>query len=200
MDWKRGAYPEFEVEDIVAAMFLLRKPTGRKSLADALGLGEGSVRTMLRKMNALKIITSTQRGHVLSVKGKRILESMSDLFSEAVPVGTVEGFPAVSLRISKPPVFKSVELRDEAIRYSARGAIILEARNGTLVFPEDGRPLSQTLPELYENLKELKFKDGDLVIVTWADKPSDALKSAYHMAVFLKRDEFPPEIGELLED
>ncbi|NPA47807.1 MAG: DUF4443 domain-containing protein [Thermococci archaeon] len=198
MDWKRGAYPEFEMEDVVAAIFMLKEPMGRKSLADALGIGEGSARTMLKKMNSAGIINSTQRGHILTKKGLELLNRLGDLFSEAIPVGFVEGYPAYSLRVPDPPEFKSIELRDEAIRYFAKGAMILLVKNGTPVFPEDQRPVRDTLPELYERLKALDFKDGDLILVTWSDEPSDAIKSAYHVAISLKRNSLPVEIEELL--
>jgi len=199
MDWKRGAYPEFEIEDVIAAMFMLKEPIGRKSLADALGIGEGSVRTMLKKMNSKGLINSTQRGHVLSSNGWRLLKEIESLFSEAVPVGFIEGHHAYSLKIHDPPEFKSIELRDEAIRYFARGAMILSVKGGRPIFPEDGRPVKDTLPELHERLRKLDFSDGDLLIVTWAEERFNAIKSAYHVAVSLKRSELPDELEALLE-
>ncbi|GAB6134637.1 DUF4443 domain-containing protein [Thermococcus prieurii] len=196
MSWKRGAYPEFTIEDAVAVLFLMKNPVGRKTISELLGIGEGSVRTLLRKLSWKKLIESSQRGHTLSEKGRELVERLSRAFSEVHTVGRVEGFPAYALIVKDPPEFKSIELRDEAIRFFAKGAMILVVKNGEIVFPEDGRPLRETMPELAEKLSVLGPDDGDMVVVTWAENPADAMKSAYHVAVFLK--DVPDEIKSLV--
>ncbi|NJE49968.1 DUF4443 domain-containing protein [Thermococcus sp. 9N3] len=196
MSWKRGAYPEFTIEDAVAVLFLMKNPVGRKTISELLDLGEGSVRTLLRKLSRMELIESSQRGHVLSGKGRELVERLSRAFSEVHAVGRVEGFPAYALIVRNPPEFKSIELRDEAIRFFAKGAMILVVKNGEVVFPEDGRPLRETMPELAEKLSVLGPDDGDMVVVTWAENPADAMKSAYHVAVFLK--DVPDEIKSLV--
>ncbi|WP_297467371.1 DUF4443 domain-containing protein [Thermococcus sp.] len=196
MSWKRGAYPEFTVEDAVAVLFLMKNPIGRKTISELLDLGEGSVRTLLRKLSKQGLIESSQRGHVLSEKGRELIGELSKAFSEVYSLGKVDGFPAYALVVKNPPEFKSIELRDEAIRFFARGAMILLVRNGEIVFPEDGRPLKETMPELAEKLSTLRTEEGDMVVVTWAENPADAMKSAYHVAVFLK--DVPEEIKSLV--
>ena len=196
MSWKRGAYPEFTIEDAVAVLFLMKNPVGRKTISELIDLGEGSVRTLLRKLSRMELIESSQRGHVLSDRGRELVERLSQAFSEVHAVGKVEGFPAYALIVKDPPEFKSIELRDEAIRFFAKGAMILVVKNGEVVFPEDGRPLRETMPELAEKLSVLGPDDGDMVIVTWAENPADAMKSAYHVAVFLK--DVPEEIKSLV--
>ncbi|WP_297513091.1 DUF4443 domain-containing protein [Thermococcus sp.] len=196
MSWKRGAYPEFTIEDAVAVLFLMKNPVGRKTISELIDLGEGSVRTLLRKLSRMELIESSQRGHVLSDRGRELVERLSQAFSEVHAVGKVEGFPAYALIVKDPPEFKSIELRDEAIRFFAKGAMILVVKNGEVVFPEDGRPLRETMPELAEKLSVLGPEEGDMVIVTWAENPADAMKSAYHVAVFLK--DVPEEIKSLV--
>ncbi|NJE05036.1 DUF4443 domain-containing protein [Thermococcus sp. M36] len=199
MSWKRGAYPEFTLEDAVAVLFMLRNPTGRKTISEVLDLGEGSVRTLLKKLSWLDVISSTQRGHSLNEKGKGLLEEMSRHFSEAREVGKLDGHPAYALVVKEPPGFKSIELRDEAIRFHARGAMILIVKNGEVVFPEDGRPLKETMPELQEKLNEkLHPGEGDMVVVTWAESEADAMKSAYHVALTMKGEYIPEEIKSLV--
>ncbi|AMQ18391.1 DUF4443 domain-containing protein [Thermococcus peptonophilus] len=199
MSWKRGAYPEFTLEDVIATLFLLKEPIGRKAIAETLDLGEGSVRTLLKKLNWIDVIDSAQRGHFLSKTGKKLLERLKGIFSEAHFVGKVDGMPAYAIVVKNPPQFKSIELRDEAIRFFAKGAMILIVKNGEPVFPEDERPLRDTMEELAMNIEEvLNFSDGDLIVVTWAENPSDAMKSAYHVAVALKSDEIPEELKSLV--
>ncbi|AEK73775.1 hypothetical protein GQS_09405 [Thermococcus sp. 4557] len=199
MSWKRGAYPEFTLEDAVAVLFMLRNPTGRKAISEVLELGEGSVRTLLKKLGNLEVIESTQRGHSLNGRGMGLLEGISRHFSEVRRIGEIDGHPAFALTVREPGEFKSIELRDEAIRFFAKGAMILVVRNGEPVFPEDGRPLSETMPELAERIKEVfRLEDGELVVVTWAEKEADAMKSAYHAALSLKGDVIPEEIKSLV--
>ncbi|CAD5244835.1 DUF4443 domain-containing protein [Thermococcus camini] len=199
MSWKRGAYPEFTLEDAVAVLFMLQNPTGRKAVSEALDLGEGSVRTLLRKLLWQGLIRSTQRGHSLNGRGMELLEGISRHFSEVRRVGEIEGHPAFALTVREPGKFKSIELRDEAIRFFAKGAMILVVRNGEPIFPEDGRPLSETMPELAEKVKgAFRLEDGDLVVVTWAEKEADAMKSAYHVALSLKEEVLPEEIKSLV--
>ena len=196
MSWKRGAYPEFTIEDAVAVLYLMKNPVGRKTISELLGLGEGSVRTLLRKLSKMNLIESSQRGHVLSDKGRELVERLSRAFSEVHAVGKVEGYSAYAIVVRNPPEFKSIELRDEAVRFFAKGAMILVVKNGEVVFPEDGRPLRETMPELAERLSVLRSEEGDMVVVTWAENPADAMKSAYHVAVFLK--DVPDEIKSLV--
>ncbi|WP_087037581.1 DUF4443 domain-containing protein [Thermococcus litoralis] len=199
MDWKRGAYPEFKIEDAIAVLFLLKTPKGRKQISEELNLGEGTVRTLLKKLSSIGLVESQQKGHSLSEKGVKIIQEISKLFSEPLEVTPLEGFVTYALVVRNPPEFKSIELRDEAIRFFAKGAMILTVQNGEIVFPEDGRPLKETLPELSEDLKKLPVENGDLVIVTWAENKADALKSLIHVALSLKGELLPEEIKKLVE-
>jgi len=199
MDWKRGAYPEFKIEDAIAVLFLLKTPKGRKQISEELNLGEGTVRTLLKKLSSIGLVESQQKGHSLSEKGVKIIQEISKLLSEPLEVTPLEGFVTYALVVRNPPEFKSIELRDEAIRFFAKGAMILTVQNGEIVFPEDGRPLRETLPELSEDLKKLPVENGDLVIVTWAENKADALKSLIHVALSLKGELLPEEIKKLVE-
>ncbi|WP_042702474.1 DUF4443 domain-containing protein [Thermococcus sp. PK] len=199
MDWKRGAYPEFKIEDAIAVLFLLKTPKGRKQISEELNLGEGTVRTLLKKLSSIGLVESQQKGHSLSEKGIKVLQEISKLFSEPLEVTPLEGFVTYALVVRNPPEFRSIELRDEAIRFFAKGAMILTVQNGEIVFPEDGRPLKETLPELSDDLKKLPVENGDLVIVTWAENKADALKSLIHVALSLKGELLPEEIKKLVE-
>ncbi|RLF90812.1 hypothetical protein DRN43_00960 [Thermococci archaeon] len=198
MSWKRGAYPEFTLEDVVATLFILKEPKGRKQISEELGLGEGSVRTLLKKLSSLGLIESKQRGHYLSEKGKIEFEKIKKLFSEPKIVSKIENMSTYALAVHNPPEFKSIELRDEAIRFFARGAMILVVKNGEIVFPEDGRALKETLPDLARDLK-VDAREGDLIAVTWSSERHQALKSVLHVALFLKRDELPKELISITE-
>ncbi|MFA4646689.1 DUF4443 domain-containing protein [Pyrococcus kukulkanii] len=193
MERKRGAYPEYTLEDAIATIFLLRNPLGRKQIAEKLELGEGTVRTLLRKLSNLGIIGSKQRGHFLTEKGEKLKAKINESFLDPVGV-SVDGWPAIAIVVRNPPEFKSIELRDEAIKFDAKGAMILTVKNGEVVFPEDLRPLKETYPEIVRKLKD--YREGDAIVIAWAETPPKALKAAIHVAVIMKEKELP---GELLE-
>ncbi|KUK17248.1 DUF4443 domain-containing protein [Thermococcus sibiricus] len=197
MDWKRGAYPEFEIEDVLVTLFLLKTPKGRKQISEELSLGEGTIRTLLKKLAGLNLIKSQQKGHSLSEKGVKVLETILDLFSAPVELCSIENFPTYAIVVKDPPKFKSIELRDEAIRFFARGAMILCYLSGEVIFPEDNRPLKETLPEIAKDLERIPLEDGNLIIITWAENRIDAIKSAIHVALVLKGDQIPVEIRKL---
>ncbi|NJE25813.1 DUF4443 domain-containing protein [Thermococcus sp. MV5] len=199
MDWKRGAYPEFKMEDILITLFLVKTPKGRKQISEELSLGEGTVRTLLKKLTASGLIKSQQKGHFLSEKGINVVNDISNLFSEPVEIESIEGFPACALIVRNPPEFKSIELRDEAIRFFAKGAMILLCSEGEAIFPEDERPLKDALPEIDREVKKLPLKDGDLIVITWAESRTNAIRSAIHVAVVLKGDLLPSDIRKLAE-
>ncbi|MFA4640480.1 DUF4443 domain-containing protein [Pyrococcus kukulkanii] len=193
MDRKRGAYPEYTLEDAIATIFLLRTPLGRKQIAEKLELGEGTVRTLLRKLSNLGIIGSRQRGHFLTKKGEELKVKINESFLDPIGV-SVDGWPAFAIIVRKPPEFKSIELRDEAIKFDAKGAMILTVKNSEIVFPEDLRPLKETYPEIVKKLRN--YEEGDAIVIAWAETPAKALKAAIHVAVIMKENNLP---GELLE-
>ncbi|CAB50225.1 DUF4443 domain-containing protein [Pyrococcus abyssi] len=195
MERKRGAYPEYSIEDAIAVIILLKEPLGRKQIAEKLELGEGTVRTLLKKLAKLGMIDSKQRGHFLTEKGKRVRENLLELFSEPIGV-SVDGYPAIGIVVRKPPSFKSIELRDEAIRFDAKGAMILIVKNGEIVFPEDLRPLRDMYPDIARKIVD--YDEGDAVVITWADTPPKAFKSAIHVAYVMKKDEIPGEVMEVV--
>ncbi|AAL81237.1 hypothetical protein PF1113 [Pyrococcus furiosus DSM 3638] len=170
---RRGAYPEYTLEDALAVLFLAKEPIGRKQISEILELGEGSVRTLLGRLTKKDLIRSKQRGHFLTTWGHEVKKKIEELFSEPIEV-TVDGFPGVAIIVKNPGGFKSLELRDEAIKFDAKGAMILTVKNGEIVFPEDSRPLKEMYPEIVKRLYD--YEEGDLIVITWADKIGRRLK------------------------
>ncbi|WP_048055963.1 DUF4443 domain-containing protein [Pyrococcus sp. ST04] len=197
MERRRGAYPEYTLEDAFAVIFMLKDPVGRKQMAEKLELGEGTIRTLLRKLTQLGLIKSRQRGHFLTEEGMELKGKLEELFSEPIEI-KVENFPAFAVVVKNPGEFKSIELRDEAIRFDAKGAMILIVKDGDIVFPEDLRPLKETYPEIVEKLSGY-YKEGDAIVIAWADSPGKALRAAIHVALVMKEDSIPQELMEVIK-
>ena len=99
--------------------------------------------------------------------------------------------------MKNPGEFKPIELRDEAIRFDAKGAMILIVKDEDIVFPEDLRPLRETYPEIVEKLSGY-YKEGDAIVIAWADSPGKALRAAIHVALVMKGDSIPQELMEVI--
>jgi DNA-binding transcriptional regulator LsrR (DeoR family) len=146
---------------------------GRKQIAERLGIGEGSVRTILNYLKKNGLVKSSRGGHALTQKGKRFLGKppefvqvdMGHLAVGKVNVATIVRGAASKVRLG-------IEQRDEAIKAGADGATVLLFKGGKLRFPEGffevKKEISQALMEA------LKPREGDVIVIGTA---SDAIRA-----------------------
>ncbi|MCD6529440.1 hypothetical protein J7L06_04040 [Candidatus Bathyarchaeota archaeon] len=159
---------------------------GRQRLSRILKIGEGTVRTMLKRLSHEGLIEISRGGVALTEEGKKILAEFRKNVSEAIKVprsritiGEVN--VAVLVHGAASAVKKGVEQRDTAIKAGALGAT-------TLIF--DGTRLNIPGVEEIEFeeesvhrylISELKPKRGDVIIIGSADdeyKASLGVKAA----------------------
>ena len=180
-----GPTPKFSFYHIWKAYQVIETqgPVGRKALADALQIGEGSTRTILDKMIREGSVENTRRGAVLTERGKKRLETSGVL---TAPVN-LEGLTlgkfncAVLAKGMVDKVRLGCEQRDEAVRAGAVGATTLVYRDGRLVFPGDDKYPSQ---ELLEPLRKVfDVEEGDVVIIGSAYSYEAAEKGAVSAAL-----------------
>jgi hypothetical protein len=159
---------------------------GRKQLSEKLGLGEGTTRTLIKRFLGENLIETSRRGMSLTLKGKNILSSVSQLI-----IGLT--FPKTSLTVadynfavvvkdSFHKVRYGVEQRDAAIMAGAKGASTLVMKDNVLVMPGvDSDVDSDSL----EALKPLGLENGDVVIIGSAESLLLAEIGAYSAALEL---------------
>lgn len=136
---------------------------GRKQLAEKLGVGEGSMRTILNTLKKQSLITSSRGGHALTTKGKNFLGKplefvrvdASDLTVGEVDVATI-------VRGAAAKVKKGIEQRDEAIKAGADGATVLVFKAGRLQFPDGFTEVNLKFEKLIETFRP---REGDVVII-----------------------------------
>ena len=161
----RGPLPKFDDVYLEIALRLISRHgrVGRKHLAKELGIGEGSVRTIIRKLKEKGLISSARGGHFLTAAGRKRLEK--EIFVEVdareLSVGKVS--VATVVRGGSKFVKSGIEQRDEAIKVGADGATVLLCRKGELVFPGDFVKVNSQIAK--ELMKILRPKDGDVVII-----------------------------------
>lgn len=157
-----GPLPRFAEAQVRITLELIaeRGPMGRKSLTEKLGVGEGSVRTILDRLKREGLITSSRRGHELTAKGRRRIRARAGKFVQIDAGGlTVGGADVATLvRRAATKVKRGIEQRDEAIKAGADGATVIVFRRGKLRFP-DGfmsveKGLAKSLVEIFSPHEE----------------------------------------------
>lgn len=169
--------PVFKPHHAAVALILISReqPLGRYDLCEKMSIGEGSVRTLLKRLSEAGYIEAVgKQGQALTEKGKALF----DRVSLDVPIGlnlnirplVMYNFAYANLvkrAISK--ITDGIRQRDEAIiqgGYDSAGATTLIHKNGDLVMPPDDFHILLN----YENetlliIESLRSEDGDVIVI-----------------------------------
>jgi len=169
-----GPHPTFTLVHALYALLIIDEAkVGRQKLAERLDLGEGSTRTLLRKLKRRKILMTDRAGCHLTEKGKELYRSAKWTFYEFVPrPGLVPGRRAFAVGIRRGAAFvtSGIAERDEAVKAGAEGALILVCREGELVMPGLSN-VSKEHPDLARDvIKMARPEDGDAIVVAWGSR------------------------------
>jgi DNA-binding Lrp family transcriptional regulator len=151
-------------------------PKSRSEISDFLGRGEGSVRTMLRRLKEKSLINITREGVRLSENGLVFFSKLKSTFP-TLKEGSFNslslGEYSVIVRVNKGKgsVFYGIEQRDESIKYGAKGAITLVYENAHFKIPGRGEDCEALFPQ--ETWKRIRTStnpdDGDVIIICGAE-------------------------------
>lgn len=174
-----GPLPRFAEVHVRKALELISKHgrVGRKQLAEELGVGEGSMRTILNQLKKRGLIVSSRGGHALTPKGRRSVGrplEFAQIDAGGLTVGEYD--VAAIVRGAAKKVKRGIEQRDEAIKAGADGATVLIFKRGEFRFP-DGffdveRKLGSTLARIF------KPREGDVIVIGTAGNVRDAEEGA----------------------
>ncbi|MEM2674865.1 MAG: DUF4443 domain-containing protein [Candidatus Hadarchaeales archaeon] len=183
----RGPLPRFgEVHVRRALEEMEGGRISRKELCRRLGLGEGSVRSILKKLKREGLVTSSRAGHTLTRRGRlRLGRPLAFLRVEAggLTVGKVD--VATVVRGAANRVRKGVEQRDEAIKAGAKGATVLIFRKGRFEIPGLRFKVDRKLAR--ELVDHFRLRDGDVVVIGTGDDLLSAEEGARAAASSLRR-------------
>jgi predicted transcriptional regulator len=163
---RRGPLPRFSDVHIRRVLDLIRKyeKIGRKQLVEEIGIGEGSMRTILNRLKRRGLIASSRGGHALTSKGKRFLGKPFQFVQiDAGPLTVGEVDVATVVRGAAEKVKRGIEQRDEAIKVGADGATVLVYKGGKLRFPDGFMNVEKKLVALLTKIFEPR--EGDVIIV-----------------------------------
>ncbi|MEK6947004.1 MAG: DUF4443 domain-containing protein [Nanoarchaeota archaeon] len=178
-----GNIPNYTKYDILRCFLRLSGNIGRQELSKELGLGEGTMRTILDILKSKNLLDSTKKGHFLSKEGISELDKIFDNIEMPKIIETKAIYPeykkiAVLLKKSNEP--KEVyRLRDIAVKNRAEGALILKFENKLYAPESDFKGDFSELNDYFE------FKKGDVLIIAFSEELRDAETGALAVAVEL---------------
>lgn len=165
---------------------------GRQTLAQHSGLGEGSVRTVLKKFRQEGYVEADTLGCHLTDSGKGMYRSILKKFTPLVSLHgsqlTVGSFQiAVLVRSTAGSVASGIEQRDSAIRVGATGATTYIIRGRRFAIPGGSSDCEKDFPSpAWAKLrKELRPVDSDAVILCGAETEVKAKLGALAAALTL---------------
>lgn len=163
---RSGPLPRFTEIQTQMALKLVEKygRIGRKRLVEKLGIGEGSMRTILEKLESRGLVASSRGGHTLTKKGQKFLYSVPNFVhvdAGDLTVGKFDVATVVSGAAGK--VKNGVEQRDEAIKAGADGATVLIFRKGRLQFPNESMKVQEKVA--MQLVEALHPKERDVVVI-----------------------------------
>lgn len=165
---------------------------GRQSLAVRSGLGEGAVRTVIKKLREDGYAGTTASGCYLTTSGKRIFRSIQEKFSPIVSLNastlTVGVFHvAMAARGAARNMKTGLEQRDAAVKIGATGASTYIIKSGKFAIPGGSSDCEKDFPgKVWSALREqLSPKNGDAVILCGASDETTAKLGALSAALTL---------------
>jgi len=153
-----------------------QKRKGRKQIADAVGIGEGSMRTIIEYLRGLDMIDIHQTGVKITRHGNDFLTNlpikMANIGQGSIALG--QECVAVQMSNNGDKIKMGVEQRDSAIMAGAEGATTLVVKNGKLTVPPD-YVIEEHDPKLSVLLRgTFNVREGDAIIIGTASSVGKA--------------------------
>lgn len=166
-----GRPPDFTPAHIYKSIELISKSSlGRKQLSAKLGLGEGTVRTLVRRLGDENLIETSRSGMCLTSEGIELWAGLcsklsgSSIGDSRLTVGNCNY--VVLVRGSASLIRYGVEQRDAALLAGARGATTLVVEGGRVLLRELDEEIEG---DLLDRLFDMGPCDGDVFIIGSAD-------------------------------
>lgn len=143
----------------------------RETLCEDLGLGEGTIKTLVRHLKMQNLIESTNAGTKMTKKGNSFFsELLSTIPSEislskcAITLGKFNY--AVLVKQMSSMIKDGIAQRDAAIRMGASGATTLLFKDNKFLIPQTDFDSLKDEHQLSEQMiKNLHPQDGDVIII-----------------------------------
>jgi predicted transcriptional regulator len=188
----KGPRASFTQAHVLKALLVIGEEgtIGRGKLAHILDVGQGEVRTMIKRLKESGLITIEAEGCSLTPAGMAQFRSIAKVLPWRSPVSGKhlrlgsDNF-AIIVRGRSSKVRKGIEQRDAAIKSGASGALTVHYKKGKFTVPYDSEDCESRGPlEPWITIRQTgKARDDDTVIVTGADNLLEAEYGALSAAL-----------------
>ena len=173
--------PAFKPHHAAVALIMIgrEQPLGRYELCGKMSIGEGSARTLLKRLSEADYIEPEgKQGQKLTSKGRRLFDEVSadipiSLSLEIRRLVMYEHAHANLVKNKATQVTDGIRQRDEAIiqgGYGKAGATTLIQKSVRLVMPpDDFHVLLEYEPETLLIIESLRPEEGDVIVIGSAD-------------------------------
>ena len=176
-----GPSTTFSVFHIIRAIgFIANKAVGRSKLAEELAVGEGAMRTMIKRLKDAGLITTSKLGCVLTSKGLRLWGEYRTVFRRKAEIGKTELTladynVAILVKNSGHKVKSGMEQRDAAIMVGAKGATTIMVKGERLIIPSVSDIMAKDFPKVANQMvRLLQPEENDVIIIGSADSLNKA--------------------------
>ena len=169
-------------------------PIGRGKLAKELGIGEGTIRTIIKRLKDSNLIEISRNGCHLTNFGENFWKKFKEkipkkVFLEKNEFSLAEYTAAVLIKKCGDKVRIGMQQRDAAIMAGAEGATTLVVKDGKIILPGVSDDVAKDYPVAYRQIvKLLKPEHDDVVIVGTGETKEKAEYGALAAALTLLED------------
>lgn len=175
-----GRIPSYTEAYVMKALELIESDggIGRQRLSKELRMGEGSIRTLVKRLKNKKLIMTSRKGMVLTDNGHSLLDSLrNSMIGLEIPSSKItvsNANYAILVRDSADYVIRGIEQRDLAIIAGAKGATTLIYNGKSFLLPGMDIEIDSSIKDFL--LSKLKpHKDDVLIIGTAVDSFSSEI-------------------------
>ncbi|MDH7477454.1 MAG: DUF4443 domain-containing protein [Candidatus Bathyarchaeota archaeon] len=176
-----GPSPTFSLFHILNAIEIMAKqPIGRGMLAENLKVGEGTVRTIISRLQKAGLIAVSKAGCFLTKKGLSLWKESKSIFKEKIEIERNEltlaeyNF-AILVKNHAHKVKSGMEQRDAAVMVGSKSATTLLFKGKRLIIPSVSNNVAKDFPKAASQiLKLLKPEENDVIIIVSANAPEKA--------------------------
>jgi hypothetical protein len=163
---------------------------GRITLSKRIGIGEGSIRTIIKKLVDFSVISVDSVGGChLTELGKTIVKELRCIIVATKPIGLDELgilFPSYALQLRGVTISLSslTRLRDKSVKSGAEGLMIFVFEGGRITLPMMTEEVSTVYPRTTEALRSaFKLEEGDSILVAFSEEANLAELGALSAAL-----------------
>lgn len=185
-----GPSASFSIFHLIKALELIAetKQIGRSKLSKELKIGEGTVRTLIKRLKNADLISTSNKGSSLTAKGEKIWRDVHARFPQKINLDKNELTladcnVALQIRGGGSRLRGGLEQRDAAIIAGASSAITIVFEKQKLIIPTISKDVIQDFPNVFRQIAgHLKLKENDAVVIGSGDDWSQAEYGAWAAA------------------